>query len=215
MKLTASAILAGLILVASHPFGQADEEAWRKADAERRKKDEMYEVHWRSQMHHQERHEDMAIAFLSDSKRMEKAPKDTLAAFQFLERSRSVKAVPVLCDRLLYKHPGAAAKSDQDFHPAYPAMAALKAIGRPAAEGLLFKIATTDTTAPYREAATTVMVAAVGKGDVAGVIERFEKDALHREPFTKLPGYEQYRPDGPVRLLRFKTQIRTFLEGKG
>jgi hypothetical protein len=199
MKPGAVPLLASIFLVASHFVGRADDDRANGIGLERFLQLQTLQV---------EKDEDAAIALLSDPKMMERYPRSALWAFRYLERTRSIKAVPVLCDRLLFEQKAEEYRSAVWYDLKCPAFPALVAIGKPAAEGLLLKIATTETSHQYRDLASFVIAGALKQSDLVGIIESFERESVRHRTSKGFPKHDQYRNYEPARLARFKEECR-------
>jgi hypothetical protein len=133
-----------------------------------------------------------AIRLLEDAA-FDKRPKAAYHAVKFLGGIRSVKAVPVLCDRLLYKQKAVfydGVVGDREDHPA---TAALVNIGLPAIEGLLLKMTSTKTTQRYRDAAMDVIIEIVGHENLSEEVERFKKQAIRKHRSSSSPDLKHYK----------------------
>ncbi|MDD4889988.1 MAG: hypothetical protein PHU85_08650 [Phycisphaerae bacterium] len=125
--------------------------------------------------------EESAIKLLSDEKLVAEHPKGAFYAAKCLERIRSIKAIPVLCDRLLYEQNIERYESPVGPKLRNPAFAALVEIGRPAIRPLLMKVATTETTAEYKLVAYELVLDLVGSSRTAAdTIMDFRVDEGHR-----------------------------------
>jgi hypothetical protein len=107
--------------------------------------------------------------------------KQSLYAIKFLGLVRSRKAVPVLCDRLLFKQFFNSIVGDRLL---YPASAALVEIGDPAVHGLLTRVAQFETSLEYRRVAIGILDEIVGAEKLLPLIKEFrskqEKQAADR-----------------------------------
>lgn len=122
--------------------------------------------------------EDEAIRLVSSGREIEKRPQGAFYAIKYLGLIRSVEAVPVLCDQLLYEQQVVKYREIVGDKFIYPCVGALARIGLPAVEGLLKKISNSETSTKYRQVAMDVIaIEIVGVRDVTGTVERYEASA--------------------------------------
>jgi hypothetical protein len=146
-----------------------------------------------------------AIRVLQDLDSLDKHPKAAFFALKFLEAIRSTKAIPVLCDRLIYEQRFEAFRSPVGDRQTYPASAVLVAVGRPAIDGLLLKISTSETDIQYREVARGVISEIVGRDRVIELIDRFA--ATQRD--SRTPAHQEaFKNFDPAKLEKFKAEAR-------
>jgi hypothetical protein len=143
--------------------------------------------------------ESAAVSLLFNEEAFKKQPKSAYQAILFLGEIRSTRAVPHLCDRLLYEvgPPGVVSRT---WKQQYPAAMALVQIGTIGADGLLAKIGGGETSEDYRKVATKVLIAVHGKKDVMQAIDSFRGYDPARE--------RTVRP----RLHDFKKELKAQLE---
>lgn len=143
----------------------------------------------------------------SGEKELERRPEGAYFAIKYLQRIRSIKAVPVLCDRLLYeqkviRNPGTTSPKAK-----YPAVPALIEIGTPSIDWLLLKIGNSDTSTKYRETTFIVLEEVLGKDRVLEAIERFQRQAKKYQKSTDHPLYKEYKAVDQKKLETLKEEF--------
>ena len=123
--------------------------------------------------------ESEAIQLLKDSSGLQQRPAGAFYAMRYLGEIRSQKAIPVLCDNLLYEQEVIQYNELVDERQKYPAVTALLGIGYPSVRGLLRKVASRETSSKYRHVAMYVLVEVLGKDRVLPEI------AYHEAAFSK------------------------------
>jgi hypothetical protein len=144
--------------------------------------------------------ESAAVSLLFNEEAFKKQPNSAYHAILFLAEIRSTKAVPVLCDRLLYKVGPGVVNRPMSWREQYPAAMALVQIGTIGAHGLLAKIGGGETSEDYRKVATMVLNAIYGKKNVIQAIDNYRGYDERR--------WEEYR----ARLDAFKKEVKARLD---
>lgn len=154
-----------------------------------------------------QRDEEEAIKLLSDPASLPKSPQAAYYAIKYLEGIRSIKAISVLCERLLYEQKVEAFISPVGDADTFPASAALVKIGHPSVEGLLRVIGTTNTSQKYRDVAVGVLAEILGKDGVRDAVERFRKTATEYKKRAGSPQHALYKNYDDAKLLAFRVEL--------
>jgi HEAT repeat protein len=125
--------------------------------------------------------ESEAIRLVSSGNELAGHPQGAFYAMQYLGTIRSVKAVPALCEQLLYEQQVIRYREIVDDKLRYPAVSTLTKIGRPAVEGLLKKVSDSETSVKYRQVAMDLIAEVVGVQGVLGTIAHYEVTAKVKE----------------------------------
>jgi hypothetical protein len=171
--------------------------------------DEEAEQHFQKRMAWVQKHEAEAIANLSDPTWVEGHPKGTFYAFKYLTGVRSVRAVPVFCKLLLYQEKVTESRSGRLFIETAPAYSALLAVGKPAVEGLLFKIGTSETSGQYRDVAGHLLAGLLGKDQVLPAVQRFRKEAAIHSRSANPQEHRLYKNYDPARIALFEKEVKS------
>jgi hypothetical protein len=138
--------------------------------------------------------EEAAILLISNTNGVAQRPNGMYHAIRYLGGIRSRKAVPALCEVLLYEQRVVTYRESVEPGLTLPAFKALTDIGTPAAHELVRKVAQEPTSARYREAAMHVIVMISGVKGAKTLLER-----------TYIMGDKHYSSDS-------NPQLNTFLK---
>jgi len=153
-----------------------------------------------------------AITILSlELSALEKRPEAVYHAIKYLQSIRSIKAVPVLCERLVHEPKCLQLMNSTDTPGElirFPAAGALVGIGEASIDELLMRIGATDTAIPYRSVAFTVMEALVGKERVLETVDRFQNRVKESQKFLDDPRRKEFAAVDQKRLEAFKAEFK-------
>ncbi|MBY0522747.1 MAG: hypothetical protein K2R98_05090 [Gemmataceae bacterium] len=153
-----------------------------------------------------------AIRALADDKGLEKRPNGAYYSIKFLESLRSTKAIPVLCDHLLYEQKVMFYNNIVVGREAFPASGALVAIGLPAVDGLLSRIGSFNVSDKYRQVAFGVIEEIVDRENLIMTLDRFEERVKKIQEFPNDRNYKKYKDVDIKRIESFKAEVRRKLK---
>jgi hypothetical protein len=139
-------------------------------------------------------------------------PESTYYAIKLLESLHSEKAIPVLCDYLLYEGEVNAPRGGAAYITKYPACSALVAIGRPSIEPLLTRVTSTETSPLYRDVVYTILANVVGRDRVIRELDAYEKEAIELQGDTRASKHDVYKDYDKIKMFKFRVEVRTRLE---